>query len=348
MISYKSFFAFLIVIVIGLILFSCKYSTDKALERLDRGICLVSSFGSSTSESGASTTINVVLTSQPKSDVNIQVSSDNIKEGVVSTSMLTFTSTNWNTTQIVTVTGVDDDVYDAAQTYNIQFPSVTSNDDYFSEITINSIQLSNLDNDSRLTALKNTNFTLLASGSCPAGYTSGVISIDTEDTNNDDRVCSDFCGDTVESHPGVLLKLCSTQTAGQSNLDVLKVHKFIALRNGDKCPTGYNQGKIKIDTEDSSNANSSSGNIGESFVTEQYVDLSVCESGNDPNLANLAGSFITIFKNGTCPKGSVEGWIKLDTEDDSNVDAVSGNIGDSNLSNENSRSIYLRMCSFIR
>ena len=337
-----------LIAIAGMILLSCKYTSDQDFGRLDKGGIVITSSSNVTSESGKTTTIQIVLESQPTSNVEIQISSDNTQEGTVVPSVITFSIVNWDSAQTVTVTGVDDDIYDGAKTYNITFPGISSDDIDFKDKSLNSIQITNQDNDTRLTALKNVNFTLLSSGGCPTGFSSGVLFIDTEDTNNDDRVCSDYCGDTIKSHPGILLKLCSTQTAGQANLDALKTHKFIVLRNGNKCPDGYSQGTIKIDTEDTSNANSSSGNIGEAYVTEKSVDLSVCESASDPNLDNLAGSFITVLKNDTCPTGTEEGWIKVDTEDDSNADSVSGDVGDSNLSNENTKSIYLRMCSFVR
>jgi hypothetical protein len=57
---------------------------------------------------GTTDTITVVLTSQPKGDVTIPISSDTTTEGTVSVDSLTFTAQNWNVGQTVTVTGVAD------------------------------------------------------------------------------------------------------------------------------------------------------------------------------------------------------------------------------------------------
>jgi len=57
---------------------------------------------------GTTDTITVVLTSQPKGDVTIPISSDMTTEGTVSVDSLTFTAQNWNVGQTITVTGVDD------------------------------------------------------------------------------------------------------------------------------------------------------------------------------------------------------------------------------------------------
>ena len=57
---------------------------------------------------GHTATFTVVLTSQPTGDVTIALASSDTGEGTVSPATLTFTSGNWNETQVVTVTGVPD------------------------------------------------------------------------------------------------------------------------------------------------------------------------------------------------------------------------------------------------
>ena len=61
-----------------------------------------------TTESGGTATFTVALASEPTGDVVLGVTSSNTAEGMVSPSSLTFTATNWNTAQTVTLTGVDD------------------------------------------------------------------------------------------------------------------------------------------------------------------------------------------------------------------------------------------------
>merc|ERR1711965_673290 len=54
-----------------------------------------------------------MLKSQPSSNVVLQISSDNTSEVIVSPDNLTFTTSNWNTLQTVTLTGVDDNAVDS-------------------------------------------------------------------------------------------------------------------------------------------------------------------------------------------------------------------------------------------
>ena len=72
--------------------------------------------GSTTvTEAGGTDTFTVVLNAQPNSDVVLSITSSDTGEATV-TSSLTFTSANWDTAQVVTVTGVDDDLVDGTVT----------------------------------------------------------------------------------------------------------------------------------------------------------------------------------------------------------------------------------------
>ena len=56
---------------------------------------------------GATDTFTVRLNSQPSANVSMGLSSSNVAGGTVSPSSLTFTTSNWNQPQTVTVTGVE-------------------------------------------------------------------------------------------------------------------------------------------------------------------------------------------------------------------------------------------------
>ena len=58
-----------------------------------------------TTEAGGTASFTVVLTSQPTANVTIGLSSSDTSEGTVSPTSLTFTSSNWSTPQLVTVSG---------------------------------------------------------------------------------------------------------------------------------------------------------------------------------------------------------------------------------------------------
>lgn len=74
---------------------------------------------------------DVVLTSQPESDVVIPVSSSDENEGVPQESSLTFTSENWDIPQAVFVAGRNSEVVDGVQDYQIVLaPAQSSDGDY--------------------------------------------------------------------------------------------------------------------------------------------------------------------------------------------------------------------------
>src|SRR4029077_12755832 len=81
-----------------------------------------------TSEAGGTATFTVKLTTLPTANVTIAVSSSNTNEGTVSPTLLTFTPTNGQTAQTVTVTGVDDAAADGPVTYTIVLAPAVSTD----------------------------------------------------------------------------------------------------------------------------------------------------------------------------------------------------------------------------
>ncbi len=325
---------------------SC-YSLDSFEEFPAKDFLKVSEINGNTTEYGGEATFSVVLLVQPSGDVIINLTSNDKTEGTV-TSPLVFTTANWNEAQPATVTGVDDDIFDGYQEYSVSISAESTEDSLFSDVTADDIWIKNKDDETKLTALQNYNFTLLqTSGSCPIGFSSGTLTLDTDDESNTDDLSGSY-GDTQEIPPGIVLKLCSTQTAGIGNVTAMKGSAFIVLRTGGYCPSGYNRGEIRIDTEDDYNSTEESGNVGDSYFTDNDAFLYLCESNDDPNLENLKADNFTILKNGDCPLGSEEGYLGIDTEDNVNSDGKSGDTGDSDLSTAYTNSVYLRMCTFTR
>jgi hypothetical protein len=72
-----------------------------------------------TSEVGGTASFTLVLTSQPTANVTIGLTSTNVLEGTVAPASVTFTSSNWSSAQMVTVTGVDDGVIDGRTAYTV-------------------------------------------------------------------------------------------------------------------------------------------------------------------------------------------------------------------------------------
>ena len=70
----------------------------------------------------------MVLNSKPTASVTIAIATSNASEGTTSVSFLAFTPDNWDTPQTVTVTGVDDGIFDADTPYRIILTPAVSDD----------------------------------------------------------------------------------------------------------------------------------------------------------------------------------------------------------------------------
>jgi hypothetical protein len=101
-----------------------------------------------TTEAGGQATFTIRLNSQPSSDVVIALSSSDDGEGTVAPSSLTFTAQNWNSTQLVTATGVDDSAADGSQVYRIVTADAQSSDPGYSGFVVADVTLNNTDDDS--------------------------------------------------------------------------------------------------------------------------------------------------------------------------------------------------------
>jgi hypothetical protein len=101
--------------------------------------------GLTTTEVGGTATFQVTLSSQPLSDVTVNLASSDATEGSVSPASMTFTALDWNVPQTATVTGVNDAVSDGAVGYTIQL-GATSADANF-EGRSASVTVTNADDD---------------------------------------------------------------------------------------------------------------------------------------------------------------------------------------------------------
>jgi hypothetical protein len=100
-----------------------------------------------TTEAGGSASYTVVLGAPPTSDVVIGLVSSDTSEGTVSPPSLTFTSTNYNVPQTVTVTGVDDAIADGDVTYHIISLAAVSNDSNYNGLKAPDVTVVNKDDD---------------------------------------------------------------------------------------------------------------------------------------------------------------------------------------------------------
>ena len=98
-----------------------------------------------TDETGSTATFTVVLDSEPTADVTIGLSSSDPTEGTALPASLTFTASNWNTPQTVTVTGVNDDIDDGDVAYSIVTAAAVSADPKYSELDAADVEVTNQD-----------------------------------------------------------------------------------------------------------------------------------------------------------------------------------------------------------
>src|SRR3989449_329748 len=111
------------------------------------GITVIPTSGLTTTEGGGTATFTVVLGTQPTANVTIGLSSSDLTEGTVAPALVTFTSGNWNTAQIVTVTGVDDFTVDGNVAYTILTAAATSTDGGYNGLNAADVSVTNLDDD---------------------------------------------------------------------------------------------------------------------------------------------------------------------------------------------------------
>ncbi|SVB13053.1 uncharacterized protein METZ01_LOCUS165907, partial [marine metagenome] len=114
------------------------------------GFTTVQSGGSTAvTEGGSTDAFTVVLDTQPASDVVLSAASSDPGEANVAPTTLTFTTSNWNTAQTITVTGVDDDLLDGNQTATVTLSVVDgSSADAFDPLANQTVAVTNADDDS--------------------------------------------------------------------------------------------------------------------------------------------------------------------------------------------------------
>jgi hypothetical protein len=128
---------------------------------------VVGKISSNTTESGGTATFTVKLNSQPEAGVAISVSSSNTDEGTVNSSSLEFSTSNWNTSQTVTVTGVDDSsdpVVDGNTSYKINLGNTVSSSTHYNDLKSGTLELSNTDSESPGVTLSSSSMTTSENG----------------------------------------------------------------------------------------------------------------------------------------------------------------------------------------
>jgi hypothetical protein len=147
------------------------------------GIIVTPTSGLVTTEDGGTAPFNIRLNSSPSASANviINLTSNDSTEGTVSPSSVTFTTSNWNVPQPVTVTGVDDLVMDGNIAYTIITAAAISTDPNYSGRDAADVSVTNTDNDvAGITVHPTSGLFTLESGST-ASFT---IKLNTQPTHN--------------------------------------------------------------------------------------------------------------------------------------------------------------------
>ncbi|MEM7181164.1 MAG: hypothetical protein AAF518_09640 [Spirochaetota bacterium] len=98
----------------------------------------------SATEGSDTASYTVVLNTQPSSDVTVNITNDS--QVTLSSNSLTFTTSNWNTAQTITVTAVDDTLTEGTHTPSITH-AVSSSDSDYNSISVSNPSISITDND---------------------------------------------------------------------------------------------------------------------------------------------------------------------------------------------------------
>ena len=110
---------------------------------------IITPLGNSLTE-GLSQTVSLIvsLQAQPVADVLINIVKNPIDEIITSVSSIVFTSLNWNVTQTVVLSSVDDFLDDGTMSTNINFSVDPISDVFFTSIPSKTFVIPNVDNDS--------------------------------------------------------------------------------------------------------------------------------------------------------------------------------------------------------
>lgn len=125
---------------------------DVSVTTLDNdgvGIVVSPTAGLSTTENGGTATFALHLNSQPTASVTVSISSSDLTEGTVSPATVTFTTADWASNHVVTVTGVGDALTDGNVDYTIVTGNTMSTDGAYNGLPVSDVSVTNLDNTAR-------------------------------------------------------------------------------------------------------------------------------------------------------------------------------------------------------
>jgi hypothetical protein len=194
------------------------------------------------SEGGAVATVQLVLTTAPTADVTINMSSDDVGEGTVLPSSVTFTTANWNTPRVLTITGVGDGILDGDQLFSIVTSPAVSTDLAFNGVNASDVSVTNVDLQSgrlisatptyspALGAIDAVNGSALSADNRYAVFESSATNLVAGDTNasTDVFVRDRVLGTTTRAN----VTSAGAQTSGQASDPVISGNgRYVAFRS---------------------------------------------------------------------------------------------------------------------
>ncbi|SFD83085.1 lamin tail domain-containing protein [Spirosoma endophyticum] len=217
---------------------------------LNRVIVRESGNTTNIAEGGASDTYTMVLNSQPTADVVVTLASGS--QLATNPTTLTFTPANYNVTQTISVSAVDDNVVEGIHSGIITHSAISS-DAAYNGITINPVSVTITDNDVAVGTSPTIAVASTTTAYLSASAVSGIISDPTDParTLGIDFIINDT--DTPVSSLSVTASTNNTSVVPTANLNLTGND---ASRNLKITPTGIGYATITVTVTDGSNATS--------------------------------------------------------------------------------------------
>ncbi len=147
----KRLFLYINLLISAVLLAGCSNMLDvpgSGKTKSGPGVTVASATGGYTvSEANGNLNLTVVLDKQPSSDVIIPLGTNDSSENFVTPNQLTFTSSNWNTPQNISITGVDDTLLDGNQDTALVFGIATSDDPSYKALIAPSVGIVVIDDE---------------------------------------------------------------------------------------------------------------------------------------------------------------------------------------------------------
>ena len=226
------------------------------------------SYNKQVSEPSTTDSFTLVLDSEPTADVVITVSSSDATEATA-TSTLTFTSANWDTPQVVTITAVDDDIVDGTQTVTLTVSVDSTTDVNYSGLSDQTVSVDVLDDDTPgITLASNTSKEV----SEPSTTDSFTLVLDSEPTA--DVVI------TVSSSDATEATATSTLTFTSANWDTPQVITITAVDDSDLDGTQTVTLTVSVD---------STTDVNYSGLSNQTVSVDVLDDDTEEEDLKITG-----------------------------------------------------------